>query len=116
RLAAKLIDLRVGAGEQVVHAGDTGDRFYIVRDGAFDVEIGDRRATTETGYFGEIALLRDVPRTATVTAAVDSRVFVLQRADFLAAVTGHSAARAAGQATVDARLGQLPVESRTMPP
>ena len=116
RLAAKLIDLPVAAGEEIVHAGDTGDRFYIVGDGEFDVEIGDRRTTTETGYFGEIALLRDVPRTATVTATVDSRVYALQRADFLAAVTGHSAAHAAGQATVDARLGQLPVESRTMPP
>jgi len=116
RLAAKLIDLPVAAGEEIVHAGDVGDRFYIVGDGAFDVEIGDRRTTTETGYFGEIALLRDMPRTATVTAIVDSRVYALQRADFLAAVTGHSAAHAAGQATVDARLRQLPVESRTMPP
>ena len=55
-------------------------------------------------YFGEIALLRAVPRTATVTAAVDSTLYVLERDDFLAAVTGHSAAHAAGQAVVDARL------------
>jgi MFS family permease len=117
RLAAKLIPISVGAGEQVVHAGDIGDRFYIVRDGEFDVEIDDLHKTARgTDYFGEIALLRDVPRTATVTASVDSRLYALQRADFLAAVTGHFAAHTAGQAVVDARLRQLRGESRTMPP
>jgi MFS family permease len=117
RLAAKLIPLSVGAGEEVVHAGDIGDRFYIVRDGEFDVEIDDLHKTARgTDYFGEIALLRDVPRTATVTARVDSHLYALQRADFLAAVTGHSAAHTAGQAVVDARLRRLPGESRTMPP
>jgi CRP-like cAMP-binding protein len=117
RLAAKLIPLSVGAGEHVVRAGDIGDRFYIVRDGELDVEIDDLHKTARgTDYFGEIALLRDVPRTATVTARVDSHLYALQRADFLAAVTGHSAAHTAGQAVVDARLRQLPGESRTMPP
>ena len=112
RLAGKLIPVSVAAGEQVVRAGDTGDRFYIVGDGELDVEIGDDHKTARgTDYFGEIALLRDVPRTATVTATVDSRLYALQRADFLAAVTGHSAAHLAGKAVVDARLG----ERRTMP-
>jgi MFS family permease len=107
RLAAKLIPLSVGAGEEVVHAGDVGDRFYIVRDGELDVAIGDLHKTARgSDYFGEIALLRDVPRTATVTAKVDSHLYALQRADFLAAVTGHSAAHTAGQAVVDARLGR----------
>jgi MFS family permease len=117
RLAAKLIPISVGAGEEVVRAGDMGDRFYIVRDGEFDVEIDDLHKTARgSDYFGEIALLRDVPRTATVTARVDSHLYALQRADFLAAVTGHSAAHTAGQAVVDARLRQLPGESRTMTP
>jgi len=112
RLAGKLIPVSVAAGEQVVRAGDTGDRFYIVGDGELDVEIGnDHKTARGTDYFGEIALLRDVPRTATVTATVDSRLYALQRADFLAAVTGHSAAHLAGKAVVDARLG----ERRTMP-
>ena len=117
RLAKKLIPISVAAGEQVVRAGDMGDRFYIVRDGEFDVEIGDLHKTARcTDYFGEIALLRDVPRTATVTATVDSELYALQRADFLAAVTGHSAAHTAGQAVVDARLRHLPTESRTGTP
>jgi MFS family permease len=117
RLAKKLIPISVAAGEQVVRAGDTGDRFYIVREGEFDVEIGDLHKTARgTDYFGEIALLRDVPRTATVTATVDSELYALQRADFLAAVTGHSAAHTAAHAVVDARLRQLPGESRAMRP
>jgi MFS family permease len=117
RLATKLIPVSVAAGEQVVRAGDTGDLFYIVRDGELDVEIGDLHKTArDTDYFGEIALLRDVPRTATVTATVDSQLYALQRADFLVAVTGHSVAHTAGQAVVDARLRHLPTESRTMPP
>jgi CRP-like cAMP-binding protein len=72
-----------------------------------DVE-GRHTSARETDYFGEIALLRDIPRTATVTAVVDSKVYALQRDDFLAAVTGHSAAAAAGEAVVEARLGQVP--------
>src|SRR5207302_1670422 len=55
-------------------------------------------------YFGEIALLRDVPRTATVTAAAATRLCALERADFLAAVTGHTLAEAAAQGVVGERL------------
>ena len=65
-----------------------------------------RTSADEGDYFGEIALLRDVPRTATVTALVDSRLYVLQRDDFLAAVTGHDAAHAAGQTIADERLAR----------
>jgi hypothetical protein len=69
-LAAALVLLAVVGrqqrrGRRGVHAraGDTGDRFYIVRDGEFDVAIGDLHKTARaTDYFGEIALLRDVPR------------------------------------------------------
>ncbi len=57
-------------------------------------------------HFGEIALLRDVPRTGTVTALEDSRLYVLQRDDFLAADTGHEAAHAAGQTVAEERLAR----------
>jgi MFS family permease len=105
RVASSLVPISVSAGELVIRAGDEGDRFYIVGDGELDIDAGGRHSTArEADYFGEIALLRNVPRTATVKATVDSRLYALQRDDFLAAVTGHYAARAAGEAVADARL------------
>jgi hypothetical protein len=107
RVAANLVPISVSAGELVIRAGDVGDRFYIVGDGELEIEAARAHATAHRAdYFGEIALLRDVPRTATVTATVDSRLYALQREDFLAAVTGHSAAHAAGQEVVEARLAR----------
>ena len=105
RVAAHLVPVAVEAGELVIRAGETGDRFYIVDDGELEISAEGLHTTAhEADYFGEIALLRDVPRTATVKALVDSRLYALQRADFLAAVTGHEAARAAGDAVVEQRL------------
>jgi MFS family permease len=104
-LAAHLVPLSTAAGELVIRAGDVGDRFYIVADGELDIDVDGRHSSASSGdYVGEIALLRDVPRTATVTATVASRLYALERDDFLAAVTGHSAAHAAGEAIVDERL------------
>jgi MFS family permease len=105
RLATKLVAVEVPAGEVVVRAGEVGDRFYIVDSGT--VRIGLDGSEKESGagdYFGEIALLRDVPRTATVTATTATRLYALERADFLAAVTGHALAEAAADEVVDARL------------
>jgi CRP-like cAMP-binding protein len=108
RLAANLVPVSVSAGERVIRAGDPGDRFYIVGEGELEINASDLVATAHTGdYFGEIALLRDVPRTATVTATVDSRLYALHREDFLAAVTGHHAAHAAGQEVAEARLEKI---------
>jgi MFS family permease len=108
RLAARLVPVDVSAGETVVRAGDVGDRFYIIDSGA--VRIGLDGAEKENGagdYFGEIALLRDVPRTATVTATIATRLFALERADFLAAVTGHALAEAAAADVVGERLASV---------
>ena len=105
RVASSLVPVSVSAGELVIRAGDHGDRFYIVVGGELDIDAAGHHSTArEADYFGEIALLRDVPRTATVKAAVDSQLYALGRDDFLAAVTGHSAAHAAGEAVADARL------------
>ena len=109
QVAASLLPMSFAAGEIVIQAGDAGDRFYIVRDGELDIDAGGRHTTAhEADYFGEIALLRDVPRTATVKAAVDSNLYALRRDDFLAAVTGHSAAHAAGEAIAETRLKRAP--------
>jgi hypothetical protein len=106
-LASHLVPVTAAAGEVVIRAGDVGDRFYIVVDGELDVDVDGRHGSMgRADYFGEIALLRDVPRTASVTAIVDSKLYALQREDFLAAVTGHSAAHAAGEAVVDERLSE----------
>ena len=105
QVAASLRPVSVAAGEVVIQAGDTGDRFYIVRDGELDIDAGGRHTTAhKADYFGEIALLRDVPRTATVKATVASDLYALQRADFLSAITGHPAAHAAGEAIAETRL------------
>jgi MFS family permease len=104
-MARRLVSVPVSAGDVVIRAGDPGDRFYIVADGDFDVlAAGADRKLGVGDYFGEIALLRDVPRTATVRAVVDGQLYALERADFLAAVTSHSAARVAGEAVVEERL------------
>jgi hypothetical protein len=109
RVAARLVPVSVGAGDTVIRAGEQGDRFYIVEEGELQIDAGGVVSTAcRTDYFGEIALLHDVPRTATVRAAADSRLLALQRDDFLAAVTGHSAAHAAGKAVADARLAGQP--------
>jgi MFS family permease len=105
RIASKLSPRPVQAGEVVISAGDVGDRFYIVGDGELDIEASGRHTTAHSAdYFGEIALLRDVPRTATVTATTDSHLFGLEREDFLTAVTGHSVAHAAGHEVAESRL------------
>jgi CRP-like cAMP-binding protein len=104
-LAARLAPVAVPAGARVVTAGDAGDRFYIVDSGDLEITVGDMHKPARAGdYFGEIALLRDTPRTATVTATTDAHLYELDRADFLAAVTGHALATSAAHEVVDARL------------
>jgi MFS family permease len=110
-LAARLVPVQVPPGEEIIRQGDHGDRFFIVASGEVDVSIdGHRHATQGPGeHFGEIALLRDVPRTATVRAATEAELYALERDDFLAAVTGHAGSAEAAEAVVGARLGMSQV-------
>jgi MFS family permease len=106
-LGSRLAPMHVAAGTTVIREGDRGDRFYIVSEGGLEAQV-DGQPARELGpgsYFGEIALLRDVPRTATVTAREDSELFALEREDFIAAVTGHADSRDAAEAVVVSRLG-----------
>lgn len=91
-IARQLKRREVRAGEQVITEGDVGDRFYIVEFGRTTAtHNGEVLSTQGPGDpFGEIALLRDVPRTATVTADEDSVLLFLERDEFIAAVTGNS--------------------------
>jgi CRP-like cAMP-binding protein len=105
-LAGRLRPLAVAAGETVVREGELGELFYVVERGTLRVsQDGHVLRTLGAGeFFGEIALLRAVPRTATVTAAEASALGTLGRDEFLAAVTGHAPSREAAEAVVDARL------------
>ncbi len=105
RIASHLIRVDVAAGDIVLRAGEIGDRFYIVDDGHLTIEAHPGPVCVGPGdFFGEIALLRDVPRTATVRADTDARLYALERDDFLAVITEHSAARKEAHAAVATRL------------
>jgi MFS family permease len=105
-LAARLERRRARAGETVFAQGDPGDEYYVIEDGRVRVEV-DGEPVAELGPgegFGEIALLREVPRTATVVALTDLELYALEREHFLAAVTGHAESRAAAESLVVGRL------------
>ena len=90
----------------MVREGEPGDRFYVVAEGELEVACeGTGAAAPARGDgFGEIALLRDVPRTATVTAHTDSRLYALGKARFLASVGSHPRAAREADRLVDERL------------
>ena len=108
-LAASLERVPVAAGAEITRQGEPGERFYIVAEGEVEVSVdGQVAATLGPGeHFGEIALLRDVPRTATVTARSDATLLELDRDEFVSAVTGHPASQEAADAVVAARLARL---------
>ena len=71
RIAARMEREEVPPGKQVIQEGDRGERFYIVLSGLFTVsqeDLGPRRVLQPGGYFGEVALAMNVPRTASVRA------------------------------------------------
>ena len=104
RLAREASPAHFAAGETILREGDPGDRFYVVENGEVDI-LGRRFGPGDA--FGEIALLRDVPRTATATAATDVDLVTLEREPFVAAVTGHAPSAAAAETVIAARLGAL---------
>ncbi len=105
-LAARLEEVAAKSGAAVVREGEPGTRFYVVEDGEVEVNRGGRPvATLGPGeYFGEIALLRHVPRTATVVAKTPVTLLSLEREDFLEEVTGHPVVREVADVTVLKRM------------
>ncbi len=94
RLACESEPLTVPEGQAVVTEGEPGDRFYVVAGGRVAVSHDGQvvRELGEGGWFGELALLRAVPRTATVTAVTEVSLYSLGRDAFLSAVSGASRA------------------------
>lgn len=105
-LARALNQVRFGAGEVILREGADSDLFYVIESGRVTVTQGDRVLRDEGPgeYFGEIGLLRDVPRTASITAAEDTVVYTLAREAFLRAVAGHGESRATAEGVVKRRL------------
>jgi CRP-like cAMP-binding protein len=108
QLAGQLEHVDFEPGQTVFLQGERGEYFYIVQSGRAEVILDGRIVRTlGTGdCFGEIALLRDQPRTAGVCAAADAslRVSRLRRSAYLTAVTGYPVAAAAGEDLVTSRL------------
>lgn len=109
RVARQLVPLSAGAGTALITQGAEGDLFYVIDEGQCDVVVdGQQIATLGHGEgFGEIALLRDQPRMATVTARTDVTLYSLERDAFLSAVTGHSESEQAADALIVSRLSSI---------
>ena len=106
RLASGATSVSVEAGQVIVSRGEAGRHFYTIASGRAAVELDDG-TTRELGpgdFFGEIALLRDVPRTATVKAVEPLRIYAIERDEFIEAVTGHAPTLAAAENVVMSRL------------
>jgi MFS family permease len=95
------------AGSVIIREGERGEDFYILESGSVSASREGRflrRLSRPGDTFGEIALLRDIPRTASVTADEPTVMLALDRPGFLAAVTGNPAAAAALGRVADARF------------
>jgi len=96
------------AGTVIVQQGEPGLVYYAVISGTLAVSIDgtDRAELTRGDGFGEIALLRDVPRAATVRVISDAVLLAMDREPFLIAVTGHAATRDRASSITAAHLNQ----------
>jgi MFS family permease len=103
-LAAALERVELPAGSTLFSAGDAGDRLYILSEGAVEIDLPNGAKREDAPAFvGEIALLRDVPRTATVRVIADSTFWSLDGEHFLDAVTGHSRSRSSADSLIASR-------------
>jgi MFS family permease len=109
RLAGQLRPAQAAAGTEIVREGDDGDLFYIITSGTVQVMQGGRNVATlhPSDYFGEIALLRNVPRVATCRALTDVHLYTLERDRFVSAVSGHTTSATEAANVTEQRLNEL---------
>ncbi len=105
-LAGRLVRRRFAVGETILTKGERGDTFFVIAEGTVEVspDEGSVRHLGPGEHFGEIALLREVPRTATVVATTDVELLELPGEEFVAAVSGNADALRAADLIVGARL------------
>jgi MFS family permease len=106
RLAQNAERVEARKGTTIIRAGEAGDRFYVIESGKVGISIGGRRKG-ELGmgdHFGEIALLRSMPRTATVKVSENAVLYALDGDEFVAAVTGDDRSMTLGNRVASERL------------
>ncbi|WP_405064944.1 cyclic nucleotide-binding domain-containing protein [Kribbella sp. NBC_01510] len=116
-VASEFRPRRFDSGTVVLREGDWGDDFHIILSGAAAVSVrGTPRPPLARGdCFGEIALLRDVPRTATITATDPLHTLALGRTEFLTAISGNALSIAAADAVITERLAADPLDGTDRP-
>ncbi len=109
QLATELSERRVKSGETIAVQGEPGVEWFIVVEGRFEVSVDGKkvREMHPGESFGEVALLRETERTATVTAASEAVVMALSREAFLEAVSANPASMLVAEAIINTRLGDL---------
>jgi hypothetical protein len=112
-LARALEPLEVPDGTTVIREGDPGDRFYVVADGEVEVTVGGAHVKTlgRGDCFGEIALIRNAPRMATVTARSHCALDALDKESFVTVVTGHCTSANVLDELVQRRLEEAKIVS-----
>ena len=79
---------KVSKGDEIIREGESGDQMYVVKRGAVDIYKGEGMSKTKIthllpgAHFGEIALIDDNPRSATVVAMEDSELLTINRPEF----------------------------------
>jgi MFS family permease len=108
-VCCRVTEIECGAGEAIVREGETGERFFVIAEGEFDVTCSHGSFPSLAGgdVFGEIALLRDVPRTATVTARTHGLLYALDREAFQLVIGAHRYASRTAESLADERLERL---------
>ena len=108
RLASRVEPVELDAGAVLLREGDHGDRAYIVEIGELVADQGGREIgrVHPGAVVGEIALLHDARRMATVRAVTHTRLLMIERDEFLAAATGNTGARSEAANLVGQRLAE----------